>query len=75
MKGFDVMLKNKIKEILSKEFRTNKYLVEKVKIRDSHLSNIINCKIVPKADLALRIAIALEKPFEDVFYFEEDKIE
>lgn len=67
------MIKNRIKEILRAECRTNKYIIEKVKITDSHLSNIINCKIIPRADLALRIAMALGKSFEEVFYFENDK--
>ncbi len=67
------MINNNIKSILRKERRTNKYITDRIDISESHLSNIINGKITPRIDLALKIAKALNTPVEQVFYLQEEK--
>lgn len=72
------VLENNIKQLLNEQGRKANYLAKRVGITDSHLSGIINRRIIPGADIALKIAQALGVKFEKVFYFsgnqEEERI-
>ena len=60
-----LVLKNKLKEI-----RTEKgLLAEMVGVSRNTISSIETGQFSPTAKLALIICIALDKKFEDVFYF------
>lgn len=62
-------LKNRIKEIRKEKRLTQKQLAEKISVSRQTISSIETERFTPTARLALVICIALDKKFEDVFYF------
>lgn len=68
MKG-DLVLRNRIKEIREKKYLSQKELGEILGMTRSDIAQIENGEIIPDAKLALVISIALNKNFEEVFYF------
>ena len=62
-------LKNKLKEYRQNAGLTQTQLAEKVGSSKNTISSIETGQFNPTAKLALIISIALEKKFEDIFYF------
>lgn len=62
-------LKNRIKEIRKEKRLTQKQLAEKINVSRQTISSIETERFTPTARLALVICMALDKKFEDVFYF------
>lgn len=60
-------MKNKISKIIRERKMTQGDLAAKVGIMREYLNRIINRKITPSVNLAMRIAKALNMPVEDVF--------
>lgn len=64
-----LVLKNHLKEIRSKKNLSQNALAELVGVSRNTISSIETGQFCPTAKLALIICIALDKKFEDVFYF------
>ena len=62
-------LKNKVKEARSEKGLSQAQLAEMVGVSRNTISSIETGQFSPTAKLALVICIALEKKFEDLFYF------
>lgn len=62
-------LKNKVKEARSENGLSQAQLAEMVGVSRNTISSIETGQFSPTAKLALVICIALEKKFEDLFYF------
>lgn len=65
----ELVLKNNLKEIRSKKKLSQKELADMVGVSRNTISSIETGQYSPTAKLALTIAIALDKKFEDIFYF------
>jgi len=65
----ELILKNNLKEIRTKKKLSQKDLADMVGVSRNTISSIETGQYSPTAKLALIIAIALDKKFEDVFYF------
>ena len=65
----ELILKNNLKEIRTKKNLSQKELADLVGVSRNTISSIETGQYSPTAKLALTIAIALDKKFEDVFYF------
>lgn len=65
----ELILKNNLKEIRTKKKLSQKDLADMVGVYRNTISSIETGQYSPTAKLALTIAIALDKKFEDVFYF------
>jgi putative transcriptional regulator len=63
-------MESKLKEIMKEQGRTQNWLSDKVGVNKATISLIINKKSVPTLSVALRIAKALERQVEDI-WFEE----
>ena len=64
-----LILKNRIKEIRNELGLSQAQLAEMVGVSRNTISSIETGQFSPTAKLALVICIALEKKFEDVFFF------
>ena len=64
-----LILKNKVKEARSEKGLSQAQLAEMVGVSRNTISSIETGQFSPTAKLALVICIALEKKFEDLFYF------
>ena len=64
-----LILKNKLKEIRTEKNLSQMELAEMVGVSRNTISSIETGQFSPTAKLALILCIALEKKFEDVFYF------
>ena len=64
-----LILKNKLKETRSKKKLSQQDLANLVGVSRNTISSIEIGKYCPTAKLALVICIALDKKFEDIFYF------
>lgn len=64
-----LILKNKLKETRSKKKLSQQDLANLVGVSRNTISSIETGKYCPTAKLALVICIALDKKFEDIFYF------
>ena len=62
-------LKNKLKEYREREKLTQTQLAEMVGSSKNTISSIETGQFNPTAKLALILCIALDKKFEDLFYF------
>lgn len=62
-------LKNRLKEIRTEKGYSQSYLAELVGVSRNTISSIETGQFCPTAKLALILCIALDKQFEDVFYF------
>ena len=64
-----LILKNKLKEIRAEKGLSQSELAEMVGVSRNTISSIETGQFNPTAKLALILCIALDKKFEDVFYF------
>lgn len=64
-----LVLKNKLKEVRTKKKLSQQELANIVGVSRNTISSIETGKYYPTAKLALVICIALDKKFEDIFYF------
>ena len=65
----ELILKNRLKEIRTEQGLSQARLAEIVGVSRNTISFIETGQFSPTAKLALVICIALDKKFEDVFYF------
>lgn len=64
-----LVLKNRLKEEREKRKLSQSELAEMVGVSRNTISSIENGQFNPTAKLALILCIALEKKFEELFYF------
>jgi len=64
-----LILKNKLREIRAEKKLSQADLAEMVGVSRNTISSIETGQFCPTAKLALILCIALDKRFEDVFYF------
>jgi putative transcriptional regulator len=64
-----LILKNKLKEIRAEKSLSQSELAEMVGVSRNTISSIETGQFCPTAKLALILCIALDKKFEDVFFF------
>ena len=64
-----LILKNKLREIRAEKGLSQADLAEMVGVSRNTISSIETGQFCPTAKLALILCIALDKRFEDVFYF------
>ena len=64
-----LILKNRLKEIRTEKKMSQSELAEMVGVSRNTISSIETGQFSPTAKLALSLCVALEKKFEDVFYF------
>lgn len=65
----ELILKNRLKEIRAEQGLSQARLAEIVGVSRNTISSIETGQFNPTAKLALILCIALDKKFEDVFYF------
>ncbi|MBO6145546.1 MAG: helix-turn-helix transcriptional regulator [Bacilli bacterium] len=65
----ELILKNNLKEIRTEKKLSQKELADLVGVSRNTISSIETGQYQPTAKLALTLAIALDKKFEDIFYF------
>lgn len=65
----DLVLKNSLKEIRQSKNLSQQELADMVGVSRNTISSIETGQYQPTAKLALTLAIALDKKFEEVFYF------
>ena len=63
-------LKNRLKEIRSEKKLTQQNLADMVGVSRNTISSIETGEFCPTSRLALILCIALDKKFEDIFYFD-----
>ena len=66
-----LILKNRLKEARTEKGLSQSALAEMVGVSRNTISSIETGQFNPTAKLALILCIALDKKFEDLFYFEE----
>ncbi|MCR4941004.1 MAG: helix-turn-helix transcriptional regulator [Treponemataceae bacterium] len=64
-----LVLKNRLKEIRSEKKLSQTELAQMVGVSRNTISSIETLQFCPTAKLAFTICIALDKKFEEVFYF------
>ncbi len=64
-----LVLKNHLKEIRSKKNLSQNALAEMVGVSRNTISSIETGQFCPTAKLALILCVALDKKFEEIFYF------
>ena len=64
-----LVLKNKLKEIRAEKELSQAQLARMVGVSRNTISSIETGQFTPTAKLALVLCIALDKKFEEVFYF------
>lgn len=65
-----LVLKNNLKKIRSEQGLSQQALADIVGVSRNTISSIETGQFNPTAKLALILCIALDKKFEDIFYFE-----
>ena len=65
----DLILQNRIRMWRAEKRISQGELAELVSVSRQTISSIENLQFCPSAKLALLICVALDKPFEEVFYF------
>lgn len=65
----NLILKNRLKEIRTEKKISQAELAEMVGVSRNTISSIETGQFNPTAKLALILCIALDKKFEDIFYF------
>lgn len=66
-----LILKNRLKEVRTEAGMSQGQLAEAVGVSRNTISSIETGQFNPTAKLALILCIALDKKFEDLFYFDE----
>ena len=66
----ELILKNRLKEARSEKNLSQAQLAEMVGVSRNTISSIETGQFNPTAKLALVLCIALDKKFEDLFYFD-----
>ena len=66
----ELVLKNRLKELRAEQGLSQSKLAEMVGVSRNTISSIETGQFSPTAKLALIICIALDKTFEDVFFFD-----
>ena len=66
-----LILKNRLKEARTESGISQAQLAEMVGVSRNTISSIETGQFSPTAKLALILCIALDKKFEDLFYFQE----
>ena len=64
------VLKNRLKEIRTEKKLSQSDLAQMVGVSRNTISSIETLQLGPTAKLALILCVALDKKFEDIFYFE-----
>ena len=64
-----LILKNKLKEIRTEKGLSQAGLAELVGVSRNTISSIETGQFCPTAKLALILCVALDKKFDDIFYF------
>ena len=64
-----LVLKNRLKEIRTEKGLSQSALAEMVGVSRNTISSVETGQFCPTAKLALILCIALDKKFEDVFFF------
>lgn len=64
-----LVLKNNLKEVRKEKSYSQQQLADEVGVSRNTISSIETGQFCPTAKLALILCIALEKKFEDLFYF------
>lgn len=65
-----LILKNRLKEVRTEKNLSQSRLAEMVGVSRNTISSIETGQFNPTAKLALILCIALDKKFEDIFYFD-----
>ena len=65
----DLVLQNRLKEIRAQKKLSQSALAELVGVSRNTISSIETGQFCPTAKLALILCVALDKSFEDIFYF------
>ena len=65
----ELVLKNHLKEVRKEKGYSQQQLADEVGVSRNTISSIETGQFNPTAKLALILCIALEKKFEDLFYF------
>ncbi|MBQ3836843.1 MAG: helix-turn-helix transcriptional regulator [Treponema sp.] len=65
----DLVLQNHLKEIRQEKKLSQSALAEMVGVSRNTISSIETGQFCPTAKLALVLCVALDKSFEDIFYF------
>ncbi|MBP5447980.1 MAG: helix-turn-helix transcriptional regulator [Treponema sp.] len=65
----DLVLQNHLKEIRQEKKLSQSALAEMVGVSRNTISSIETGQFCPTAKLALVLCVALEKKFEEIFYF------
>lgn len=65
-----LILKNRLKEVRTEKGISQTQLAQLVGVSRNSISSIETGQFSPTAKLALVICIALDKKFEDIFYFD-----
>lgn len=65
-----LIFKNRLKAVRTEKKLSQGELAEMVGVSRQTISSIENNQFCPSAKLALLICVALEKTFEELFYFE-----
>lgn len=66
-----LILKNRLKEVRTEQKISQAELAKMVGVSRNTISSIETGQFSPTAKLALILCIALEKNFEDLFYFDD----
>ena len=69
MKNEKLVLHNNLKTVRAQQKLSQVKLAEKVGVSRQTISNIETGEFVPTARLALLLCLALDKKFDDLFYF------
>ncbi len=70
----ELILKNKIKKYRSEKKLSQQELADIVGVSRNTISSLETGQYEPTAKLAFVLAIALDKKFEDLFYFEKGDV-
>ena len=65
----DLVLQNRLKEIRQEKKLSQDALAKMVGVSRNTISSIETLQFCPTAKLALVLCVALDKRFEDIFYF------
>ena len=68
----DLILKNNIKEVRKEKNLTQQNLADLIGVSRNTICSIENGQFNPTAKLELILCIALDKNFEELFYFDDE---